>query len=84
MSGSPYDDRTMSLAIGNYMRTFVFFAEFTPDENPPAGSFGHWERLTYGESFSDILKESSGGGRWGKRPKRKPIGEHYVRGNVPF
>jgi hypothetical protein len=84
MSGSPYDDRTMSLAIGNYMRTFVFFAEFTPDENPPAGSFGHWERKLYGESFSDIIKDGPGHRKWGKAPARKKIGSNSVRGNVPF
>jgi hypothetical protein len=62
MSGSPYDDRTMSLAIANYMRKFVFFAEFTPDKNPPAGSFGDWERRLYGDSFQDLLESSHRGG----------------------
>ena len=84
MSGSPYDDRTMSLAIGNYMRKFVFFAEFTPEKNPPPGSFGDWERRTYGESFSDIINKKSSSRPWGDRPKRPPIGANYVRTKSPF
>ena len=84
MSGSPYDDRTMSLAIGNYMRKFVFFAEFTPEKNPPPGSFGDWERRTYGESFSDIINKKGSSRPWGDRPKRPPIGQDYVRTKTPF
>lgn len=84
MSGSPYDDRTMSLAIGNYMRKFVFFAEFTPSDNPPRGSIGDWERRAYGESFNDIIKNEGGSKSWGKRPDRKPIGSQYVRTKSAF
>lgn len=84
MSGSPYDDRTMSLAICNYMRKFVFFAEFTPEDNPPPGSFGDWEKRLYGQSFQELLKEGSSSRSWGKRPSRKPIGENYVRARGSF
>ena len=84
MSGSPYDDRTMSLAIANYMRKFVFFAEFTPSENPPPGSFGDWEKRLYGQNFKELLKEGSSSRSWGKRPERKKIGDAYVRNNSPF
>ena len=80
----PYDDRTMSLAIANTMRKYVFFAEFTPDENPPPGSFGDWERRLYGESFKDLIGESSAAKPWGKRPERPKIGANYVRRRVPF
>ena len=85
MSGSPYDDRTMSLAIANYMRKFAFFAEFTPDKNPPAGSFGDWERRLYGDSFKDLIESTSGAAKpWGKRPERPKIGQYAVRGRTPF
>ena len=84
MSGSPHDDRTISLAICNHMRKFVFFAEFTPDENPRPGTMAAWERRLYGESFSDIVKNGSDTRKWGKRPQRKPIGANYVRRGVPF
>jgi len=83
MSGSPFDDRTMSLAIANYMRKFAFFVEFMPEDNPPAGSWGDWEARLYGETFSDILKR--GDTRpWGKRPERPKIGQYSVRGRTPF
>ncbi|HUW03028.1 MAG TPA: terminase family protein [Acidimicrobiales bacterium] len=81
MEGSPYDDRTMSLAIANTMRKFVFFAEFTPDDNPPPGSFGDWEKRVYGESFKELLEMGEK-----RRPAlaRKPIGIYAVRGRTPF
>ena len=82
--GSPYDDRTISLMIANTMRKYVFFAEFTPEENPPAGSFGDWERRLYGQSFKELIGESSAARPWGTRPQRPKIGENYVRRRVPF
>jgi len=84
MSGSPFDDRTMSLAICNYMRKFAFFAEFTVDENPPPGSFAAWERQLYGESFKDLIERGPDGRSWGKRPERPKIGQYAVRGKTPF
>ena len=84
MSGSPYDDRTISLAIANYMRKFVFFAEFTPDENPEPGSFAGWEKRLYGQTFQELLKEGSSDRSWGKRPSRPRIGDAYVRAKSVF
>jgi hypothetical protein len=84
MSGSPFDDRTMSLAIANYMRKFAFFAEFLPDENPPVGSFSDWEKRLYGETFKELTEKKSSSGKWGKRPERPKIGQYAVRGRTPF
>ena len=84
MSGSPFDDRTMSLAIGNYMRRFAFFAEFLPEENPPAGSWADWEKRLYGDTFKEILDRGGDTRPWGKRPQRPPIGQYAVRGRTPF
>jgi hypothetical protein len=82
--GSPYDDRTMALAIGNEMRRFVYFAEFTPDKTPQPGTFGWWEKQLYGQTFSELIESGPAELPWGKRPKRKPIGEHYVRAGRPW
>mgnify|MGYP001812711071 CR=1 FL=1 len=84
MSGSPFDDRTMSLAIAGYMCRFVFFSEFTEDELPPPGSIGDWERRTFGESMSQVLREQPMGVKWGNRVKREPIGVHNVRNRSRF
>lgn len=55
MAGSPYDDRTMSLAIANYMLRFVFMNEFQTTEEVKEGTLAWWERKLYGESFSDLI-----------------------------
>lgn len=75
MGGSPYDDRTMSLAIANYMMRFVFFSEFQPEEEIKPGSFADWERRLYGNSLRDL----TGDARMKRKPPRKPIGTFAVR-----
>jgi hypothetical protein len=47
MHGSPYDDRTMSLAIGVHMLQFAFLDEYKPKEEYAQGTFGWWEKLLY-------------------------------------
>lgn len=84
MAGSPYDDRTISLAIANHMRKFVFFAEFTPDDNPEPGSFADWQRRAYGDNLQDLMKQGSSSTPWGKRPSRPRIGDAYVRAKSVF
>jgi len=80
MEGSPYDDRTMALAIANEMRRYVFFAEFTPDKTPQPGTFRFWEKRLYGETFDELLANGPSEGQpWGKRPARPRIGDNYVR-----
>lgn len=74
MAGSPYDDRTMSLAIANEMLKYVWLEEFVPKRNPPPGSFGDWERRLYGSSMTDLLESRKAGA------PRKPIGQFSVRG----
>lgn len=75
MSGSPFDDRTISLAIANEMLKFVWMDEFVPKRNPPPGSFGDWEKRLYGSSMSDVLESTKKPGN-----TRKPIGAFAVRG----
>jgi hypothetical protein len=74
MSGSPFDDRTISLAIANQMLKFVFLEQYRVDTKPPAGSFGDWERRLYGNSMSDVLESKKA------NAPRKPIGTFAVRG----
>jgi hypothetical protein len=76
MTGSPFDDRVISLAIAVQMLKFVWFAEFTPKKDPPQGSLGWWERQTFGQSFSDVL---AGTGRKSITKDREPIGSFAVR-----
>jgi len=76
MTGSPFDDRVISLAIAVHMLKFVWFAEFTPKKDPPQGSLGWWERQTFGQSFSDVL---AGTGRKSITKDREPIGSFAVR-----
>lgn len=75
MNGSPFDDRTMSLAIANEMLKYVWLEQFQPDRSPPPGSFGDWERRLYGNTMSDVLESKKAGS------PRKPIGTFAVRGN---
>jgi hypothetical protein len=74
MSGSPFDDRTISLAIANQMLKYVWLEQYTPKEIPPPGSFGDWERRLYGNSMSDVLESRK------RESPRKPIGSFAVRG----
>lgn len=68
MSGSPFDDRVMSLAIANQMVKFVWLPEFAPDDTPGPGTIGYMEKLLFGEL-----------GGSDKAKPRQPIGANYVR-----
>ena len=75
MGGSPFDDRTISLAIANQMLKFVWFAEFQPKVEPPPYSIGWWEKRTHGETMEDVLKRQPKGITH-ERPK---IGSFAIR-----
>lgn len=77
MAGSPFDDRTISLAIANQMLKYVWLEQYRVDDTPPPGSFGDWERRLYGDSMSEVLKKKES-----VRIKtgRQPIGTFAVRG----
>jgi len=63
MHGSPYDDRTMSLAIAVHMLEFAFVTEFEVDEKPGPGTMGWFEQMMYPKERSETA----------------PIGSHSVR-----
>ncbi len=72
MSGSPFDDRTISLAITNQMLKYVFLKQFEPELEPGPGTFGYMEKQLYGD---DIFSSARNRRRLG----RDPIGAHWVR-----
>lgn len=76
MQGSPFDDRTMSLAITNHMLKFVWMAEFQPAEVIKPGSWADWEKRLYGSTFSDLIQS---GKPSSTKIARKPIGSFAVR-----
>ena len=72
MVGSPFDDRTISLAIANQMLKHVWLKQYEPEREPGPGTMGWYERQLYGDDvFAKI------------RPKRiampEPIGKQWVR-----
>lgn len=74
MSGSPFDDRTISLAIAVQMLKFVFMSEFQPEQTPGPGTMAWWEKKMYGQSFQELIKNPPK--NWSERPR---IGDKYVR-----
>ena len=75
MSGSPFDDRTISLAIANQMLKHVWLPEYQIDTGPPPGTFEWWQLQVYddGLTLSNMTTRRS-------LPKsREPIGKHFVR-----
>ena len=63
MTGSPHDDRVISLAIANQMLKFVYMPEYHVGENIPRNSLAWWEQFL----ISD------------KPPVSQPIGAYNVR-----
>lgn len=63
MSGSPHDDRVISLAIANQMLKYVWLPEYMPSNAPPKNSLVWWEKF---------LVTDDG-------PGKVPIGSHNVR-----
>ena len=76
MDGSPFDDRTMSLAIANQMLKHVWLEQFqAKDNSPQPGTFDWWEKNLYGETFDELIS----GNKKKNRPVREPLGQNAVR-----
>ncbi len=76
MSGSPYDDQTISLAIANQMLKHVFLPEYEPEnQGPLPGTFEYMEQKLYGSTFEELTK----GVRSKSKPARPLIGANFVR-----
>lgn len=72
MTGSPFDDRTISLCIAGQMTKHVFLKQYEPEREPGPGTMGWMERQLYGNDvFAKIAPR--------KMPTVTPIGEHWVR-----
>jgi Terminase large subunit, T4likevirus-type, N-terminal len=72
MTGSPFDDRTISLCIAGQMTKHVFLKQYEPEREPGPGTMGWLERQLYG---NDVFAKISPR----KLPHVTPIGEHWVR-----
>lgn len=68
MSGSPHDDRVISLAIANQMLKYVWLPEYRPSNKPPENSLLWWEKHIFE----------------GRKAEKTPIGAHNVRSQTPF
>ena len=55
MSGSPFDDRVMSLGIANFMRQFAFAPEYAPKEST-VGTLDWWAKQS---DKSDVTRLGS-------------------------
>jgi hypothetical protein len=73
MSGSPFDDRTISLAIANQMLKHVWLPEFQVDTGPEPGSFDWWSQMVY----KDGLTLTSLTTKKKIRKQRDPIGKNF-------
>ena len=72
LTGSPFDDRTISLAITYQMTKHVFLKQYEPRREPGPGTMGWFEKQLYGDAPLERMTR--------KRPfEPKPIGQHYVR-----
>jgi hypothetical protein len=63
MTGSPHDDRVISLAIANQMLKYVFMPEYYVGENIPRNSLAWWEQF--------LVRDTT--------PKSQPLGAYNVR-----
>jgi hypothetical protein len=73
MTGSPFDDRTVSLMIANQMRKYVFLPEYEIQRDPPPGTWGYAEKQLYGSMPFEKMNTRKRG------PEPPKIGEHFVR-----
>lgn len=73
MKGSPFDDRTISLAIANQMLKYVWLKDFEPKREPGPGTMGWMEKQLYGDSVYQKIAPRR------RLPEREPIGNHFVR-----
>jgi hypothetical protein len=73
MHGSPFDDRTMALAIAVQMLKHCWLPEYRVDQTPGPGTAGFLEARLYDDGF----RLGQNGGRM--RMRRTRIGAHNVR-----
>lgn len=76
MSGSPFDDRTMSMMIAWQMVKHVFLQQYQPKREPGPGTMGYFEKQLFGDSplFEPKMMD--------KRPEPTPIGQNLSRAPV--
>lgn len=75
MSGSPFDDRVISLSIANQMVKYVWLKQYEPEREPPPGSMGWFEKQLYGDDLMSHIESNAR--RLPNEPE--PIGQHTVR-----
>ena len=73
MKGSPFDDRTVSLAIANQMLKYVWLKDFEPHREPGPGTMGWMEKQLYGDDVYQKIAPRH------RLAPRDPIGSHFVR-----
>lgn len=73
MVGSPFDDRTISLAIAWQMCKHVWLAQYQPKTEPGPGTMGFAERQLYGS----VPELSNGVTK--RRPEPTPMGQNWTR-----
>jgi hypothetical protein len=73
LTGSPFDDRTISLCIAGQMLKHVWLKQYEPEREPGPGTMGWMERQLYGDDvYAKIAPR--------KRPKEpEPIGSQWTR-----
>jgi hypothetical protein len=73
MSGSPFDDRTISLSIANQMTKHVFLKQYEPHREPGPGTMGWMEKQLYGDAPFEKMSRKK------RLDEPEPIGKHWVR-----
>ena len=73
LKGSPFDDRTISLAIANQMLKYVWLKDYEPHREPGPGTMGWMEKQLYGDSVYQKIAPRR------RLPEREPIGTQFVR-----
>lgn len=72
MSGSPFDDRTISLCIAGQMLKFVWLKQYEPEREPGPGTMGWMEKQLYGDDVFARINPN-------KLKGPEPIGSQWVR-----
>jgi hypothetical protein len=72
MSGSPFDDRTISLCIAGQMLKHVWLKQYEPEREPGPGTMGWMEKQLYGDDVFAKINPN-------KLKAPEPIGAQWVR-----
>ena len=72
MSGSPFDDRTISLCIAGQMIKHVWLKQYEPQREPGPGTMGWMEKQLYGDDVFARINPR-------KLYVSEPIGKQWVR-----